>query len=174
MAQYKEDLMANFLCKIWWNKLHLVSSCGQMQPIHIKNKAQHRDRLKFQTWRCTYARFHTELSYWTFKVRWSKESSFKRLACITNPICDSYCWLQSAMFCRLAVFLGEFLSFQYFKDTDPRETQKLKQEIETKNIKSAIGLCTILLILNLTVLGNAFAIHLMNILFIINRTAHIW
>ena len=33
---------------------------------------------------------------------------------------------------RLAVFRGEFWSFRYFKDTDPRETQKLKQNIKTK------------------------------------------
>ena len=30
---------------------------------------------------------------------------------------------------HLAVFRGEFWSFRYFKDTDLRETQQLKQEI---------------------------------------------
>ena len=39
---------------------------------------------------------------------------------------------------RLAVFRGEFWSFRYFKDTDLRETQKFKQEIETKKSKQKI------------------------------------
>ena len=41
---------------------------------------------------------------------------------------------------RLIVFPGEFWSFRYFKDMDLRETKN-------RNMKSVIGLCTILLIL---------------------------